>query len=175
MFNPQKFKSLVHYICWKCSDDPSKLGSVKLNKAVWLSDLRAYYGLGHPITGARYVKRQFGPVPSAILPVLRELEDDGSLTIRESSYYGNTKREYIATTAPPAGFMEADEQAIVDRVIEFVSEKHTAMSISEASHDHIWKAAKDGEEIPHFTVFARPGKLTEDELEWARMKLGHDF
>jgi hypothetical protein len=39
-FDREKFKSLVHYVCWRCMDDPSKLGSVKLNKI-----------LGHQISG----------------------------------------------------------------------------------------------------------------------------
>ena len=49
MADAQKFKNLVHYICWKCSGDPTVLGSVKLNKALWLSDLVSYYRLGHPM------------------------------------------------------------------------------------------------------------------------------
>ena len=66
MENAAKFKKLVHYVCSQCSGDVSKLGAVKLNKALWLSDLVAYYQLGQPITSARYVKRQFGPVPSQL-------------------------------------------------------------------------------------------------------------
>ena len=73
-FNREKFKLLVHYICWRCSDDPSRLGAVKLNKTLWVADFTAYYEFGQAITGAGYVKRQHGPVPRVILPVLRELE-----------------------------------------------------------------------------------------------------
>ena len=62
----EKFRSLVHYVCWRCADDPAKLGRVKLNKILWLTDFTSYYETGKPMTGARYVKRQFGPVPSAI-------------------------------------------------------------------------------------------------------------
>src|SRR5579871_4301294 len=88
MTDRQRFKSLVHYVCWRCSDEPSKLGAVKLNKTLWLSDLRAYYQLGEPITNSRYVKRQFGPVPAAIVPTLTELEMAGVLTIRDAKHYG---------------------------------------------------------------------------------------
>ena len=56
-------------------------------------------------------------------------------------------------------------------MISYVCNEHTATSISEQSHDHIWKAAEDGEELPLFTVFAKPGIVTDDEREWAMMKL----
>ena len=171
MFDRLKFKSLVHYVCWRCSDDPTKLGAVKLNKAVWLSDLSAYYQLGHPVTGARYVKRQFGPVPKPILPVLAELESEGILTVRDTQHFGKQKKEFIVHRPASADFLPSDEHAIVEEMIKFVCEENTATSISDASHDHIWKAADDGEEIPHFTVFARPGKITSDDREWARTVL----
>jgi len=166
-----KFKALVHYVCWKCADDPTQLGAVKLNKALWLSDLAAYYQLGRPITGSRYVKRQFGPVPAAIMPVLRELHAEGSVTARQVRHFKNWKTEYSVHREPPAGFLGNDEKQIVDQWVEYVCNEHTAKSISEASHDHIWKAADIGETIPHFTVFAQPGEITDDEREWAKLEL----
>jgi len=166
-----KFKKLVHYICWSYSSSPSKLGAVKLNKALWLSDLTAYYALGHPITGARYIKREFGPVPKPILPVIRELVDEGVLTVQETLCFGKTKREFIVHRDATEEFMTDAERTIVKDTIEFVCEKHTATSISSASHDHIWKAAVDGEEIPHFTVFAQPGTITPEDRIWALGKI----
>jgi hypothetical protein len=174
-YDRNKFKSLVHYICWRCDRERSKLGSVKLNKALWLSDLLAYYKFNEPITGVRYVKRQFGPVPKPILPVLAELEEAGVLTIRDAKYFGRQKKEYIVHKEATSAFMSEDERDIVEDIIRFVCEEHTAASISHASHDHIWKAALDGEELPHYTVFARPGEITEDDREWANMVLGKEM
>src|SRR5262245_16184625 len=125
MYDAKKFKNLVHYVCWKCSDDPSKLGSVKLNKAIWLSDLHAYYSLGSPITGARYIKRQFGPVPKPILPILAELESDEIIKLRDVRHYQYQKKEYLALVPPP-DFLEDKERAIVDSIIKIVCDDHTA-------------------------------------------------
>lgn len=166
-----RFKQLVHYVCWACADDPTKLGAVKLNKVLWLSDLNSYYHLKRPITNSRYVKRQFGPVPSRVVPVLRELELEGVLTIRSADHFGKRKKEYIVRRQAGADFLSPEEKEIVDRVIAWVTERHTAKSISNLSHDHIWKAAKDGEEIPHFTVFANPEEITDEDREWARLQL----
>jgi Protein of unknown function (DUF4065) len=167
--NLAKFKSLVHYICWRCAD-PTKLGAVKLNKVLWRADFKAYLELGESVTGATYVKRQYGPVPS-ILPTLRQLEDEGKLSIREVEYYEKGKKEFFALTRPGLSSFTADEISLIDEAIEYVAEKHTARSISEESHDRIWELARIGEEIPYYTVFSKPAEITEDDIEWAKTKI----
>jgi len=171
MYDKTKFKTLVHYICAQRSGDPSSLGAVKLNKILWLSDFRAYYLLGEPITGARYVKRQFGPVPHQIIPVLKELESEGAISIKEAQHFGKPKKEYIIKYGASIDYFPEEQKRIVDWAINLVCERHTASSISEASHDNVWKAAEDGEELPYYTIFAEPGKIMADEVEWARMQL----
>ena len=166
-FDREKFKKLVYYICWRCKDDPSRLGAVKLNKSLWAADFTAYVSLGAPITGARYVKRQFGPAPSAIVPVVAELSAEGALLVRDVAYHGKLKKEYVAHGAPPPpDFMSPAEKDIADAAIDFVCDAHTAGSISEATHDHVWKAAAEGEEIPYYTVFAKPGELLNEDFLW---------
>ena len=166
-----KFKSLIHYVCWRCRQDPSTLGAVKLNKILWLSDFRAYYDTGDSITGARYVKRQFGPVPSRITSALRDLQTEGAISVGEAQFRGFPKAEYTVHRDPNTAEFKPDELAIVDKVIEFVCNEHTAKSISEMSHDHVWQVAGEGEEIPYYTIFAVPGQITDDEREWARQEL----
>jgi hypothetical protein len=171
MYDKNKFKTLVHYICAQRSGDPSSLGAVKLNKILWLADFNAYYSLGEPITGARYVKRQYGPVPHQIVAVLQELQNDGAIEVMDVTHFGKRKKQYRVKSIPSVGIFSEQEKEIIDKTIKFVCDRHTAASISEASHDHVWKVAEDGEEIPYYTVFSIPGKITEDELEWARMQL----
>lgn len=166
-----KFKALVHYVCWKCSD-PSKLGAVKLNKALWFSDVVSYAERGVPITDARYVKQQFGPVPKAILPILRTLEQENALRIEEVEYYGRRKRQYVALAAPDLSAFDESEIKIIDKVIGAITEGHTAASISELTHDAIWKLAEMGEEIPFHAVLAsRLGKVTEADIKRAQGRM----
>jgi hypothetical protein len=117
------------------------------------------------------VKRQFGPTPKAILPVLRELQQEGKLDIREDDYYGKKKRTFIAKQDASSGFMTEEEKNIVENIVELVCEKHTAKSISEQSHDQVWKSAADGEELPLSTVFVNPEKISDEDRVWAREQL----
>ena len=168
-FNRDKFKSLVHYVCSEI--EPEKLGVTKLNKTCWLTDFVSYYQTGEAVTDAVYIKRQYGPVPRAIVSTLRELENEGRIVISEKIYYGRSQKQIHSLKAPNVSMFSEKELLLIDGMAKYVSENHTASSISELSHDHIWKAAVDGEEIPYFTVFAVPVPVSDSVREWASMEI----
>jgi len=167
----EKFKTLVHYVCAKC-EDPSLLGATKLNKILWYSETFAFLNFGHPISGARFVKRQFGPAPTAILPILAELAEEKAIAIKDVSFYGFPKREFLSLKAPSIeGQFLAQEIAIVDGVIDAICNDHTAKSIMQLSHDDIWEMASIGEELPLYTALAERGEVTEEDVQWADEKI----
>ncbi|HUH84233.1 MAG TPA: Panacea domain-containing protein [Stellaceae bacterium] len=162
----------MHYICWKCQD-PTKLGATKLNKVLWLSDAHAFMVVGQPITEAKYVKQQFGPVPGAILPTLRELQREAKIAVRDVEYFGRPKREFFALQRPDISMFTADDISLVDAAIDFVCENHTAASISEATHTEIWKLAEIGEEMPLRAVLAANlAEITDADVRWAEQQRG---
>lgn len=166
-----KLEALVHYVCYK-SHDPAALGAVKLNKILWYADVLTYVGKGKPITGETYIKRQFGPVPKHIQKVIKRLEDRGDIVVREVEYHEYPKREFIAMTKPDLAIFTPEEVSTIDYVIDIITHKHTAQSISMKSHDAIWELAEIGEEIPIYSVLAaKLGEVTEDDVKWAKRVL----
>ncbi len=168
MASSPRFRALVHYIIEQC-DDPKKLGATKLNKALWFADTFAYRLTGKTISGeTAYVKRQFGPVPKKVLDALRQLADEDKIVIRETSYFGKPKREFISLEMPSANRFDEDERDIIDSVVAVVCDGHTAASISDLSHDIVWDAADPGEDIPIYAVLAaQVGAATRDDQRWA--------
>ncbi len=163
-----KLKALVHYICFQYHD-PSVLGATKLNKILWYSDVIAYATTGASITGETYTKQQFGPVPRHILGIIDELKAEAALAVREVEYFGKVKKEYVALRKPDISMFTPDEISLIDSVIDVVCHKHTAASISLASHDAIWKLAEIGEEIPLYAALASElGEVTDEDVKWAK-------
>jgi hypothetical protein len=161
-----KFKNLILYICSKCA--LQDLGSVKLNKTLWYSDIVAYQKLGEEITNEVYKKQKLGPVSYHILPIITELEEEGKLVCRNNDFFGYEKQEYITLTKPNLKLFSADEISIVDSMIDFCCIDHSAVGISRVSHDSIWEMAEIGEEIPPNAVYAsRLGDIDEDDMKWA--------
>lgn len=167
-FNMEKLKALIHYICSRC--EPDELGKTKLNKVLWYADLSAYLNFLQSITGETYIKKELGPVSKHILEALRALDEEGRVIERVNPrFFQYAKREYIALDRPDLSLFSAREISLVDEVIDVICRKHTATSISEASHDEIWEAADLDEEIPFCAVLTkRTGKITDRDIRWAR-------
>jgi hypothetical protein len=121
------------------------------------------------MTGATYVKRQFGPVPREILGARQRLVARGAIVERDAPLHGYSQKQFVALTRPDLSRFSADEISLVDHIIDVVCNNHTAASISQLTHDHVWEAAEIGEELPLYTVFAsRRGEIDESDIEWAK-------
>ncbi len=162
----EKFKALVHFIVHECRDHPHRLGAVRLNKTLWYTDVMAFKMNGVPVTGETYVKREKGPVPAHILATLRELKDEGKIVIREPEYQFDT-RKYVSVSSPQSGVLSDEERILASTILDAVC-GYTANGISELTHDVIWDAASEGEEIPlKATLVAEAGEVTDSVRKWA--------
>ena len=160
----EKFKRAVHYVIWKAGSHKG-FGSTKLNKVLWFADARVYVLKGHPITGARYIREKFGPVPKPAMPAREELQKAGMIEIWQD---GKQTRFRTKTKPDMSSFADYEVQAL-DHWIREIDEEHTAQSISDKTHDYGWEIARMGEEIPLYAVLAeRVRHPRGDELEWAR-------
>ena len=164
-----KFTNLVHYIIFKCAENPSSLGAIKLNKILWFADKFAYLDRGETITGARYVKRRFGPVPDHIVEATESLEAEKKIKVEDKRIFAYKQRLFYSKRSPDTSFFDKQELELVDALTDAICKEHTAMSISDLSHDLVWEAASEGEEIPmSATLVAEPAEINQSDVEWAK-------
>jgi hypothetical protein len=164
----KKLKALVHYICSKCPDK-NLLGATKLNKILWYADALSLETRGETITKETYIKRQFGPVPKHILEIIKKLEDDDAIAVKNTPFHNFEKREFVSLKRPDLSMFTPDEISLIDDVIGEICFNHTATSISLASHDRIWELAEIGDELPLETIFASDlDEVTEADVKWAK-------
>lgn len=167
----EKFKALVHFIVHECRETPSSLGAIRLNKSLWFTDVAAYRFSGASVSNETYVKRKMGPVPKHILSTIEELKASGVIQVIEPVAQYDS-RKYIALVPPDQSVLSDDERDLARAVLSAVL-GHSANAISEMTHDIIWKAAEDGEEIPmSASLVADAGEITEDVRHWATGILG---
>ncbi|WP_157132574.1 Panacea domain-containing protein [Novosphingobium nitrogenifigens] len=164
----QLLKEALHYVIANCPD-PSRLGAIRLNKILWFADSTSYRLEGVGITGDTYVKRKFGPVPRHVLAALRELESEGKIVTREVPYTTRKSyREFVSLVEPSTQSLSENGRSWLKAWSKILCEKYTAQEASDMSHDQVWEAADDGEEIPLYTVFAsQAGAITDEVRGWA--------
>lgn len=171
MFDAAKFKALVHHVIARV-EDPSQLGAVKLNKAVWFIDGRTYLRTGKTLTGARYIKEPQGPIAKAMLPILRELQNEGAIAVESVDYYGRAKWQYRSLRDARTNLFSKDELEYINEITDIIALHHTAKSISEATHGPAWKLARNGEDLPFHAVLAEDLQpVTEEDISWAKERM----
>lgn len=168
--NSEKFKNLIHYICHKVRD-PSKLGKTKLNKILYYSDFVYYLKTYKSITGEKYVKNEFGPVPANINKTLRVLVEEGKIAEREMAVIDFTRQEIVSIKQPDISEFKPEEIALIDEIIDVISNNHTAESISNLTHNDIWETARYGEEIPYYAILWQEVAPSEKSIQWANKSI----
>ena len=168
----ERLQALLHYVCDK-AEDSSVLGRVKLNKVPWYADTTSFMLRGRSISGERYIKRQFGPVPAKFQAAIRQLEGDGKIVQGKATAFNLTRHEFTSLKAADISMFSSEDMEIINAAYEHVCLNHTAKSVSDETHDDIWCLAEIGEELPLNTVFAAQlAEVTESEIGWARGELG---
>ena len=80
-FDREKFLDAILFIIHSCRETPELLGKTKLHKCLYYSDMLHYVARGTPITGAEYVKQQFGPTARYLEWGLKSLRERGQIAV----------------------------------------------------------------------------------------------
>lgn len=149
-----KFKNVLLYILEKCAGKPN-VGETMLYKLLYFADFNYYELYEEHLTGAKYRKLPYGPVPQKLDTILNQMIDAGQLQRFKTDYYGLQQTRYLPLTKANLTELKASEKEVIDRVIEQMSD-WSASAISNYSHkDMPWLASKEGDEINYELAFYR--------------------
>ncbi|MEA4936303.1 MAG: DUF4065 domain-containing protein [Paludibacter sp.] len=149
-----KFKNVLLYILEKCAGKPN-VGETVLYKLLYFADFNYYELYEEHLTGAKYRKLPYGPVPQKLDTILNQMIDAGQLQRFKTDYFGLQQTRYLPLTKANLTELKASEKEVIDRVIEQMSD-WSASAISNYSHkDMPWLASKEGDEINYELAFYR--------------------
>jgi transcriptional regulator with XRE-family HTH domain len=149
-----KFKNVLLYILERCAGKPN-VGETVLYKLLYFSDFNYYELYEEHLTGAKYRKLPYGPVPQKLDVIIGQMIDKGQLKRVKTEYHGYPQTRYLPLEKADLTELRASEKEIIDRVIEQMSD-WSAATISNYSHkDMPWLASKEGEEINYELAFYR--------------------
>lgn len=147
--NVRKFSNVLLYILERCAGKPN-VGETLLYKMLYFSDFNYYELYEEHLTGAKYFKLPYGPVPQNVQSIINYMiNEENSLKRIKTEYYHHQQTRYIPLKKAKLQELKASETEVLDRVIEQFSD-WSAAAISEYSHKDIpWVVSKDGEEIDY--------------------------
>jgi len=149
-----KFKNVLLYILERCAGKPN-VGETVLYKLLYFSDYNYYELYEEHLTGAKYRKLPFGPVPQQLDTIINQMIDAGQLQRVKTEYHGYPQTRYLPLIKADLTELKASEKETIDRVIEQMSD-WSASAISNYSHKDLpWLVSKEGEEINYELAFYR--------------------
>jgi transcriptional regulator with XRE-family HTH domain len=163
-----KFKNVLLYILERCAGKPN-VGETVLYKLLYFSDFNYYEMYEEHLTGAKYRKLPFGPVPQKLDSIIGQMMEKGMIQRIKTEYYDKMQTRYIPLAKPDLTELKASEKVVIDKVIEQMSD-WSASAISSYSHkDMPWMASKEGGEINYELAFYREAPYSVrnygDEIE----------
>ena len=163
-----KFKNVLLYILERCAGKPN-VGETVLYKLLYFSDFNYYELYEEHLTGAKYRKLPYGPVPQKLDTIIGQMMEKGMIQRIKTEYFHKLQTRYIPLVKANLTELKASEKEVIDKVIEQMSD-WSASAISSYSHkDMPWLASKEGEEINYELAFYRDAPFSVrnygDEIE----------
>ncbi|MBA3868620.1 MAG: SocA family protein [Anaerolineae bacterium] len=159
-----RLRELILHIANSSIDDP-RFSKVKLAKLLYLADTESFRRFGKPISGSKYIKWPFGPVPDDYNNVLAHMEQEHAIGIRKVPYYSQEQHRVFALIEPELNkFFSANDIRLVDDIIHQYWNMN-ATEISDYSHNLLgWKVAEINEPIPYESSLLSDEPLSADEI-----------
>lgn len=149
-----KFKNVLLYILERCAGKPN-VGETVLYKLLYFSDFNYYELYEEHLTGAKYRKLPFGPVPQKLDIIIHQMIDNGQLQRVKSEYHGYPQTRYLPLEKADLTELKASEKEVIDKVIEQMSD-WSAAAISNYSHKDLpWEVTEEGKDISYELAFYR--------------------
>jgi transcriptional regulator with XRE-family HTH domain len=152
--NINKFKNVLLYILEHCAGKPN-VGETVLYKLLYFSDFNYYELYEEHLTGAKYKKLPYGPVPQKLDSIIDQMIDANQLQRIKTEYKGYPQKRYLPLEKADLTMLKASEKDVIDKVIEQMSD-WSAKAISDYSHKDLpWEVTEEGKDIGYNLAFYR--------------------
>lgn len=163
-----KVKELILFVAKRSEEDPY-FGGVKLNKILFWADVQAFRERNQSVTRMRYRRLPHGPAPTALIPALKQLEDEGACHEEQRRLGSLTQKRVVPDREPDLSSIEEWELAYVEAAIRDLWSR-TATSARDWSHEFpAYELTREGDYIPMKRMLLRKvRRLTDAEVEFGR-------
>ena len=143
--NNKKFVQMYFYILKQIG----KVQKTKLAKLLYLADFRNFYEELEPMSGVRYIRREYGPVADIFFEITEDLFDRGKISIEPFN-----DALMISSTTNDIGedLLSNDEKNRIKDICKLWKDKRVGEIVNFTHQQKPWKACLDGEYIPYTLI-----------------------
>lgn len=146
--NNRKFLQMYFYIL-KYAGKNGKIPKTKLAKLLYLADFRNFFDELEPMSGVRYIRREYGPVADIFFEVTEDLYDTGKINIEP---YNEALMIKSTTSDIGEDLLSASEKKRIREICALWKDRRTSEIVNFTHQQKPWLACKDGEYIPYTLI-----------------------
>jgi transcriptional regulator with XRE-family HTH domain len=144
--NNEKFKQMYFYVLRYF---PGGIPKTKLAKLLYLADFSYFYDNLMPMSGVRYVRREYGPVADIFFELTDDLYDRGKINIIPLDY---ALMINSTTIEQEDSYLSSEEKSLLDKICAFWKDRRTNEIVNFTHEQKPWKMCRDGEYIPYSLI-----------------------
>ena len=142
--NNDKFEQMYFYVLGHFKDHG--IPKTKLAKILYLADFSCFYDNLEPMSGVRYVRREYGPVADIFFELTEDLYDKGKINIETLDYAFLIKS---SSRSQNYDLLTTEDKERLDKICSLWQDKRTSEIVNYTHEQKPWKSCRDGEYIPY--------------------------
>ncbi|MEA3344150.1 MAG: helix-turn-helix domain-containing protein [Patescibacteria group bacterium] len=147
-----KYKQMIFAFLRNSFANGEKIPKTKLAKFLYLADFGWYYNHFESMSGMRYRKIQYGPVPDVYFRVVEELYEDGKLDIERTKGGAMLISQTKSGEREKTNLLNNAEKKLIQNIFKKWKDKRTP-EIVDFTHNQLpYKLCSDGEIIPYALI-----------------------
>jgi len=159
-----RLRQMILYVATQCRE-ARFFGATKLNKIIWKADFDSFAERHQPVTGRQYLKQKFGPALREMLPVQREMLQDGLIEFERRDFGDDiVEQRTIALVEANLSLFSDVDLEYVRRSIRHYWDK-TGMESSDESHGIAWLTRAIGASMPYESALLSDRVPSKSQME----------
>lgn len=148
--NIKKFKQM-YFACLKfAANDHGNVTKTKLAKLLYLADFTNFFQELEPMSGVKYRRLEYGPVPDIFFSMTDDLLDQGKINIKVLD--GGAQMISSRTREFDTSELTDSELAKIKKICELWKDRRTVEIVNFTHEQKPWKMCRDGEYIPYSLI-----------------------
>jgi transcriptional regulator with XRE-family HTH domain len=148
--NVEKFKQM-YFACLKfASNSHGNVPKTKLAKLLYLSDFKNFFENLEPMSGVKYRRLEYGPVPDVFFSMTDDLLEQGKINVEVL----DRGAQLISLNTREADFSKLTEEELtsIKEICNLWKDKPTQDIVNFTHEQKPWKMCREGEYIPYSLI-----------------------
>jgi len=148
--NLKKFRQMYFTCLRYAANDHGSVPKTKLAKLLYLADFTNFFKELEPMSGVKYRRLEYGPVPDVFFSITDDLLEQGKINIEILDK--GAQMISLRTTDDDTSELTNDEVSKIKEICGLWKDKPTQEIVNFTHEQKPWKMCRDGEYIPYSLI-----------------------